>query len=103
MQQQENPVAWLVTGGNVFVDRVFMSESHAIESATSREDGAIVVALYRRATDERVARLVEASEMVLKNYADILLSDYQSQSNPDPISRDTSISELRDAIDGVKE
>jgi hypothetical protein len=39
-------VAWLVTGGRMFVDRAFISRKAAENSVAERKDGATIVPLY---------------------------------------------------------
>jgi hypothetical protein len=54
-------VAWLVTGGRMFVDRAFTSRKAAENSVAERKDGATVVPLYgdQRADAEKDAVLTD--------------------------------------------
>lgn len=40
------PVAWLVSGGRIFVDKPFLSQGAALRNASERNDGSAVVPLY---------------------------------------------------------
>lgn len=52
----QKPSAWLVTGGRVFVDMVFLNEDDAKRRIAARKDGAVAVPLFQDAGENEPLR-----------------------------------------------